>query len=392
MGCIYRRKNSKHYWIKYYRHGKQFAESTHSDKAEVAKRILKVREGEISEGKMPGVCFDRTSFDDLMEDYLTDYRINGKRTVARAERCAKFLLKEFRGMRAPEITTSSIKKYIEKRLDQGLSNASINRELSAIKRAFNLGVRCTPPKVAGVPYIPMLAENNVRKGFIEHMDYLALREKLPDHLKPALTFGYFTGWRKGEILGLKWNQVDLREGIVRLEPGETKNNEARTLYMEPELSEMLKDLHKQRSMDCLFVFHRNGRKIGDSRKSWNKACSTIGKPGLLFHDLRRSAIRNMVRAGVPERVTMTISGHKTRSVFDRYNIVSQDDLKEAAKKRQIFSEMQAGQLHFSYTLPVSGKKAVTRGTENLRLVSVQMADDSGSQNRKGLADSISANH
>ncbi len=340
---------------------------------------------------MPSVCFDRINFDELMDDYLTDYRINGKRTLPRAERCAKFLLKEFRGMRAPEITTSSIKRYIEKRLDQGLSNATINRELAAVKRAFNLGAHCTPPKVARVPYIPMLKENNIRKGFIEHEDYLALREKLPAYLKPVLTFGYFTGWRKGEIFGLKWNQVDLREGIVRLEPGETKNNEGRTLYIESELLEMLKDLHKQRRMDCLFVFHREGKKIGDSRKSWDKACSTIGKTGLLFHDLRRSAIRNMVRAGIPERVTMTISGHKTRSVFDRYNIVSQDDLKDAAKKRQKFSDEQAEQLHYGYTLPVLGKKVKTRSAVNLRLVRVQRVDDPVSHKTKGLTDSISAN-
>jgi integrase len=276
-------------------------------------------------------------------------------------------------------------------LDQGISNATINRELSAIKRAFNLGFRCTPPKVARVPYIPMLKENNIRKGFIEHEDYLALREKLPTYLKPVLTFGYFTGWRKGEIFGLKWNQVDLREGIVRLEPGETKNNEGRTLYMEPYLLEMLKDLHKKRSMDCLFVFHRNGMKIGDSRKSWDNACSTIGKPGLLFHDLRRRAISNMLRAGVPERVAMTISGHKTRCVFDRYNIVSQDDLKEAAKKRQIFSDIQAGQLQNSYNLTNLRRKAVNPRLGNLRLVSVQRANDPESQKTKGLTDSISAN-
>lgn len=390
MGCIYRRINSKHYWIKYYRHGKQFAESTNSDKMEVAKRILKLREGEISEGKMPGVCFDRTTFEELMDDYLADYRINGKRTVPRAERCKKFLLKEFRGMRAPEITTTAIKRYIEKR-KKHVSNATVNRELSAIKRAFNLGLRCTPPKVAHVPYIPMLKENNVRKGFIEHEHYRALYTALPEHLKPVLAFGYFSGWRKGEILGLKLNQVDLREGIVRLEPGETKNNEGRTFYMEPELLKMLKDLHEKQRKDCPFVFQLDGRKIGDSRKSWDKACTSIGKPGLLFHDLRRSAIRNMVRAGVPERVAMTISGHKTRCVFDRYNIVSQDDLKEAARRRQIFSENQAAQLHFSYTSPSSGVNPETRGLGKLTLIRSRKAKGPESQKTTGLAESTSTN-
>jgi integrase len=357
MGCIYRRNQT--YWIKYYRHGKQFAESTHTDKLEIAKRMLKAREGEIAEGKRPGICFDRISFEELIKDYITDYKINGKKTVKKAERCAKFLLQDFKGMMAPEITTNVIKKYVEKRLGGGVKNATINRELAAVKRAFNLAARCTPSKVSHVPYIPMLKENNVRKGFIEQESYLALRKALPEHLKAVLTFGYFSGWRKSEILNLQWNQVNLREGIVRLEPGETKNSEGRTLYMEPELWEQLKYLHKNRRMDSFFVFNDSGKKIGDFRKSWETACIAAGKSGLLFHDLRRSAIRNMVRAGVPERVAMMISGHKTRSVFDRYNIVSQDDLKEAALKRQQFTEKQDEQLQFSYNVPNNEKRVVT---------------------------------
>jgi len=308
---------------------------------------------------MPGICFDRILFNELMDDYLTDYRINGKRTVSKAERCVRYLKKVFGGMRSTEVTTSTIKRYIEIRLSEGIANATINRELAALKRAFNIAARSTPPKVAQVPYIPMLKESNVRKGFIEYDHYAALMEVLPSHLKPILTFGYFSGWRKGEILGLQRKHIDLREGTVRLEPGETKNNEGRTLYMEPELLEIMKHLYRQRRMDCLYVFHLNGNKIKDFRKSWSTACEAIDKFGLLFHDLRRSSIRNMVRAGIPERVAMTISGHKTRSVFDRYNIVSQDDLKEAARKRHEFNERQAKQLQNSYNRPIPIKKAAT---------------------------------
>jgi integrase len=197
-----------------------------------------------------------------------------------------------------------------------------------------------------------------------------LKNALPEYLKSVLTFAYFSGWRRSEILGLKWSQVNTKDGIVRLEPGETKNDEGRTLYMESELCELMRGLKRSREIGCPYVFNLNGLKAGDFRKSWNTACQKIGRPGLLFHDLRRSAIRNMVRAGVPERVAMTISGHKTRSVFDRYNIVSQDDLKDAAKKRQKFSDEQAGQLHFSYTLPVLGRKVETSNRGNLRLVRV----------------------
>ena len=358
MGSIYRRKNSKNYWIKYSRHGKPYCESTRSDKLEVAKRLLRLREGEISQGKLPGIVFERVKFDELMEDLLLDYRVNQKKTVAKAERCARYLLEEFGGMKVVEVNTSRIKQLIEKRRGEGYSNASINRELSALKRAFNLAARCTPPKVAMVPYIPMLKENNTRKGFVEYEEFVALGEALPYYLKPVLTFGYFTGWRRGEVLGLNWNQVNLREGIVRLEPGETKNDEGRTLYMEPELFDMMKDLHKNRRLGCQKVFHLNGKGLSDFRKSWRKACEEIKSPELLFHDLRRSGVRNMVRAGIPERVCMTISGHKTRSVFDRYNIVSQEDLKEAARKRQIFTISQAEQLHSGYSKPFAGEKVI----------------------------------
>jgi integrase len=348
MGCVYRR--GKKYWIKYYRHGKQYAESARSNKRAVAEHLLKLREGEIAQGRLPSVCFDRISFDELMEDFLTDYQINGKRSLSRAEGCTRKLLKEFAGARVPDITTARINRYIEKRQSQGVSNATINRELSAIKRAFNLAAQSTPPKVAQVPYIPMLVENNVRKGFIEHAEYRRLSNELPDYLKPVFTFAYLTGWRKSEILDLKWNHVNLADGIVRLEPGETKNKEGRTLYMEPELWDMMKALQKNRRHVCPYVFDSNGHKIGDFRKPWKKSCKIIGKPELLFHDLRRSGVRNMVRAGIPERVVMTISGHKTRSIFDRYDIVSERDMQEAAQKRHEFSERQTERLQNSYNL------------------------------------------
>ncbi len=351
MGCIYRR--GKNYWIKYQHRGRQICEASHSDKLEVAQRILRLREGEIAQGKLPGICFDRVSFNELLDDYLTDYKVNDKKSISRAERCVRFLKNEFGNMKATEVNTANIKKYIERRKSEGVANATINRELAAIKRAFNLGRFCTPPKVAQAPYIPMLKENNVRKGFIEYEDYMKLRAALPEHVKPVLTFAYYTGWRKSEILGLKWDQVNLRDGIVRLEPGETKNDEGRTVYMEPELWSLLENLHRKKKTKCPYLFLLEKHQILNFRKSWATACTKIGKPNLLFHDLRRSAIRNMVRAGVPERVAMAISGHKTRSVFDRYNIVSQDDLREAAQKRHKFNEMQAKQLHFSYILPIS---------------------------------------
>ena len=115
------------------------------------------------------------------------------------------------------------------------ADASVNRELEVLKRAFRLAKQSTPPKVHQVPYIPLLRENNTRTGFVEHADYLALKAAAPDYLKPIITMAFFTGCRHREILNLKWSQVDLNRRLIRLNPGETKNRDGRTLYMGQEL-------------------------------------------------------------------------------------------------------------------------------------------------------------
>ena len=130
----------------------------------------------------------------------------------------------FGGMRATQITTPKVKEYILSRLSENASNGTINRELTNLKTMFNLASKCTPPKVGSIPYVPKLKESNVRTGFFEHVDYEALMAVLPDYLKPMVAFAYRTGWRRGEISGLTWDQVDLKENIVRLEVGSTKND------------------------------------------------------------------------------------------------------------------------------------------------------------------------
>ena len=354
------------YWIKYYRCGKSYRESSKSDKITKAERLLKKRQGEISEGKLPGIYFDKVTFGELAEDFLTDYRINGKDTLSKAERSVKYLNEFFGGMKAVDVTTAKVKTYIEKRMEAGMSNASINRELAALKRMFHLGAQCTPPKVNLVPHIPMLKESNIRKGFFEHGEYLAVREALSEDLKPIVTFAYHSGWRKAEIFGLTWDKVDLEQGTVRLDPGETKNEKGRTLYMNEELLQEIHKLQSKRQLGCPYLFHRKGVQIKGFRKAWDSACIKVGLweslkddngnvvvirnkkgeekmvkvPTKILHDFRRTAIRDMIRSGTPERVAMEISGHKTRSVFDRYNIVSEQDMKEAANRKQAYHEKQ----------------------------------------------------
>ncbi|MDR3502221.1 MAG: site-specific integrase [Legionella sp.] len=352
MGMTYQRGNV--WWIKYYRNGQNIRESSNSKSKMVADKLLKRREGEIAQGRLPGVFFQKTTFDQLADGIFQDYKINEKKSLDRIELSITHLRGKFSGLKAAQITTPVINEYVISRLGAGAAKATVNRELATLKRMFNLGAKQTPPIVDKVPHIPSLQERNARKGFFEHGEYLSLREKLPDYLKGFVTFAYKYGWRLEEIAGLKWSQVDRHQGIVRLEVGETKNDDGRTIYLDDELKKIFLELWKKREIANKIIPYVFLNRKGDDRlkmfyKTWKKACSEAGISVKIFHDFRRTAVRNMVRSGIPERVAMLISGHKTRSVFDRYNIVNDQDLKLAAQRQSKYLDSLDG--HNLGTLP-----------------------------------------
>ncbi len=257
--------------------------------------------------------------------------------------------KFFRGYRAVSIGPTQVTAYVAKRQEevtrrkQPTSNRTINIELSLLKRMLRLAHE--NGKLLRVPPIKMLKEAPPRSGFFEEDAYRAVRRLLSDDLQVVVTVAYTFGWRiRSEVLTLRRSQVDLKAGTLRLEPGTTKNGQARTVYLTPELRTMLSQqlervdrIAKQTGRIIPWVFpHLSGRfqgeRIRDFRKAWETACKRAGVPWMLRHDFRRTAVRNLIRAGVPDRVAMTVTGHKTRSVFDRYNIVSDGDLAEATRK------------------------------------------------------------
>ncbi len=345
MGSIYRRAvkdpetgrrvNIGPYWFKYYRNGRPFRESAHSEKIGEARRLLALRQGQVVEGRFPGLRVEKVRVDELARDYLRDYEINGRASVRDAKRYVQFFTQAFGTMRVVDIRSDHIAAYIDDRRRRGAANATINRELGGLRRMLNLGAKQDPPKVLHVPMIPRLKKEHTRTGFFEHEEFLALRGALPDHQKVPLSLGYWTGMRRGEILTLRWEQVDLERGLLRLDPGTTKTGEGRVVPMVGDLPAVLTQwrlLTLKQWPSCPWVCHYHGERLTRLTRAWDRAARRVGLDGKLFHDLRRTAIRNMVRAGVSERVAMTISGHKTRSVFDRYDIVSERDLHEASAR------------------------------------------------------------
>ncbi len=333
MGRVYKR--GRVWWVQYYRRGQLFRESSGSDLKSVASTLLKRREGDVANGRAPAVQAERTTFDDLAALYIADYEDNARRSLDTAEDRVETLKKTFRGMRACDIGTAQITAYVASRRAEGRAPATINRELSALKRLFSLGARAQPRLVEHIPYIPMLKGEKVRQGFFEEEDYRALMAVLPEHVQIPLAIGFWTGLRQGEILALRWEQVDLGLGTIRLEPGTTKNNDGREVPLIPEVHTLLlewREKTRTRHPGCPWVCQYRGNRMTHFRRSWVEGTRKAGIPGKLFHDLRRSAVRNMVQAGIPEGVAMRMSGHKTRAVFDRYAIVSSRDLELARTK------------------------------------------------------------
>lgn len=337
MGTIYRR--GELFWVQYFRNGKRYRESTGSQKETDAKRLLRLREGDIERGVAVTPRVGRLTFNEAADDLRNNYRVNARKTLDDTEaRIRLHLAPVFGGRRMANITTADVNAYTAARLDAKAYPASINRELSIFRRMFCLAIQAG--KLLTRPHIPMLAENNVRTGFFDRESFDALCRHLPEAVRPVVTFAYVTGWRiKSEILPLQWRQVDLDAGTVRLDPGTTKNGEGRVIHVTVKLRTLLEtqriitdEYQRKHGKICPWVFHRNGKQILTIRRCWSTAAKAAGCPGRIPHDLRRTAVRNLVRAGVPERVSMQLTGHKTRSVFERYNIVSDSDLVDAARK------------------------------------------------------------
>jgi integrase len=369
-GTIYTRGRHGTLWIQYYKAGRPVRESVAQTlgrppadcTAKDAEKLLNQRLGQLATGQPLALRAERVTYDEARADLRAYYTSYKTRDLAEADGRLKHLDAFFSGRRLASIGEDAVTAYVASRqaarnaedgvMVPGAAAGTINRELSTLSKLLRLAYK--HDKLKRLPVIEKLTEAAPRAGFVTDAQFAAIRRHLPEELQVASSVAYVLGWRKREVLDLTRAQYNAADGSLRLPPGSTKNGEGRIGYLPLEVQGMVDQQvarvrglertlarvipHLFPHLDQATPQHGRGRadlvgqRIRDPRKAWNSACRAAGLPGTLLHDLRRSAVRNFTAAGVPDVVAMAITGHRTRAVFDRYNIVSPVQLQEAARK------------------------------------------------------------
>jgi integrase len=318
--------------IGYTVNGKQVFESSGTDNRDIAEAMLKEKLGATAKGQ--DISPQKATIHDLCQLVLADHET---RQMAETKvvkwRYEKHIKPSLGNLPASRFGSAQVREYIKmRRRVNSATNATINRELSIIRRGFTLGFQEEPQLVTRKPFIMKLPEDNARQGFLPPETYEKLCNVLPDRLKAYFAIAYHVGTRKGELRKIQWTQIDFEERLIRLETGQTKNKKARSLPFFGDMEEWLLWQRNRCPKDCRYVFFHYAKPVSNQLRGWREACIEAGVPELLFHDLRRTAVRNMRLAGVEQSVRMKISGHKTASMEQRYNILDHADLDDAATK------------------------------------------------------------
>lgn len=348
-GSVYQRKDSGKWGAALRVAGRRFRQETGFPSRTAAKRALQGWQSELLAGRYVAKENEKLSVSDLLDSYERDLRIRSAKSMvsfrahakALREGPAKGRSKERKGglgvLPAFAVTPDLVEQFKERCLEVGKAPATVDRYVETLRAAFEYA--CGKERISRVPKFSLLRPDNRRTGFFEKAEVEAVCAKLREPLDGVTRFAYLSGWRKGEIVGLRWDQVDRAAREVRL--WDSKSGKGRVLPYRgsAELTALLERRWGLRpyatptgpALSAL-VFHEAGLLVGDFRKSWATACREAGIGRRLFHDLRRSAVRDMIRAGVPQAIAKAISGHASDSVFERYNIVDERD-KEAALRR-----------------------------------------------------------
>jgi integrase len=332
-GCVFQKPGTRNWWIAYSFRGHPYQESSESTNKKVAQKLLKKRLEEVKKPHFVDPAKEqRLILGDMLEVIRLEYERKQNRTFNSVQFAFKHLQEEFEFHRVIDITSDKISVYADKRWKEDeAARASVNIELTHLRHGFKLMFE--KDMISKVPLIKTLENNNARKGFIDVGDFNALLEKIEDtDVRDIVEFLYHCGWRSGEAKAFQWSWIDGE--MIRLPAEFSKNKKERSLPIIGTLMDVIQRRQKLRRLDCEYVFHRNGKPIRSFRKAFKAAAKQVGYPDLLPHDMRRSAVRNFRRSGLSEGDGMELSGHKTRSIYERYNIRDDRDLTESMTRVQ----------------------------------------------------------
>jgi integrase len=332
-------RESAIWWIRFRQHGRPVRVSTGTTSERTARALLREKEGKIILGIPVIPAADTLTLNTGIELIRRDYQTNGRRSRRTLEARLAHLLEHFDGAsRFGRITSGHVEQYKAARLEAGAEPSTVNRETATLGRMAALARQQYGLHVAFI--VRALEERNVRTGFFEEDAFRRVCRHLRPELAALATVAKVTGWRRAELLSRQWRHVDFPAGWLRLEPEETKNRDGRQFPLVGGLRDVLQGQRArvdamQRATGRIipWVFVRDtGEPVRDFKRAWTTARKRAGIPGRLFHDFRRTAVRNLIRAGIPETVAMKLTGHRTRSVFQRYAIVEEGMLKEAGER------------------------------------------------------------
>jgi integrase len=341
-GSLYKQAKSPYWWVKFYIPGqvKPIRESTGTTNADEAQRFLHRRLGEVATGAFVSLEPERVKVNELLAMLEEDYENNGRGSAKQLQSRLKQHLRPFFGqLKAATVGTRQISGYITKRKKAGAKNATINRELEHLRRAFKLGFDAEPQLVLKPLKFKKLTEDNVREGLIDHNQYLALRAGLPEPYRTFFVCAYHLGTRLGELGKIQWSEVDFDRNEIIMKRYNTKAKKPRVLPIYGDMGEFLamaKEVRDAESPLCPWVFQRKGKRFVFANKVWKNRVKKLGVEGLLFHDLRRTALTNMIEAGFSEKEAMEISGHTTDRTFRRYHIIRRHRIQTLGQRMNEF--------------------------------------------------------
>jgi integrase len=348
------KKRSAVWWMAYQTDDGQIRTSTEQTDRQAAYSALARKFGERIEGKIQHSSPERVTFGELFTLVEQDYKRRKLASISNLQdRIRKHLKPLFGDIPVVKLRKADVENFAEKATKK-LSNATVNRCLSILRRALQVGADQDPPLVTrAIPkWFGKLDEDNVRTGFVTEEMYRSVMPHMAPHVRTAFCIGYHLGMRLGEILGLRWDQVDFAAGVITLEKRQTKGRKARTAPIYGDMRSVLEMAREICPMDCLYVIQEAGQRVQSIKTAYaaawkraqmlvdtgraRKSGKALEKPPVLFHDLRRTAATNMIRANVaPERI-LSIVGWKSMAMLRRYGILDESDAVAVGKQMEQF--------------------------------------------------------